>query len=163
MTDKFTPELWLTTTPAEDYLRAEEGFSLPASVALVKQVGVIGTSGTKLLDLGTGLGQITQTIMEQTSGGAVQVVTADKDEGLLDVVRGKNEARGWGDLCKWWTPWYVSLHEHGSLLMLTIQSLPFPDNHFDFVLASFLYFLLPDPIKGLTGKLSAVLAAGSSS
>jgi ubiquinone/menaquinone biosynthesis C-methylase UbiE len=97
MTDKFTPELWLTTTPAEDYLRAEEGFSLPASVALVKQVGVIGTNGSKVLDLGTGLGQITQTIMEQTSDGAVQVVTADKDEGLLDVVRGKKEARGWGD------------------------------------------------------------------
>jgi ubiquinone/menaquinone biosynthesis C-methylase UbiE len=48
-------------------------------------------------------------------------------------------------------------------MILTIQSLPFPDNHFDFVLASFLYFLLPDPIKGLTGKLNVVLAASTSS
>jgi hypothetical protein len=34
------------------------------------------------------------------------------------------------------------------------QNLPFPNDYFDYALGSFLYFLLPDFVKGLKGKPS---------
>jgi methylase of polypeptide subunit release factors len=97
MTDEFNPELCLIMTPSEDMIRAKEGFSLPGAIALVKQLRLPGAHATapKLLDLGTGLGQITEVIKEQEA--AVEVIAGDKNEDMLEVIKGKKEAEGWGD------------------------------------------------------------------
>lgn len=88
MSDKFTPELWLTATVSETYAGTEQ-ITSPAARAVVAQAELM-RGGVKVLDIGTGLGQVLEAITELKLGN-VEIIAGDIDTGLLEVVA----AKGW--------------------------------------------------------------------
>jgi hypothetical protein len=102
---KFNPEQWYTATMAEMWCRPGfERVTTAGGEVLVKQAGLGSEAGgaeIHVLDLGAGMGQVTQTLMA-TSGlkgiKGVVVTAGDVDESALEVLNIKKDALGWGNV-----------------------------------------------------------------
>lgn len=96
MTEKFTPELWLTATIAEQYAGSEE-ITAPAARFVLAQAGFndASHSGTHVLDIGAGLGQVTEAVMEKHKGADIHITAGDIKDALLDSIRAKVGNKGW--------------------------------------------------------------------
>jgi ubiquinone/menaquinone biosynthesis C-methylase UbiE len=96
MTDKFTPELWLTATNAEQYTGSED-ITVPAARFVLAQAGFNDAphSGIHVLDIGAGLGQVTEAVMEKHKGADIYITAGDINDALLDSIRAKVGIKGW--------------------------------------------------------------------
>ena len=90
---KFNAEQWLAATAAETWsVPGCERITGVFADELVKHAGIDG-GAIRVLDLGAGMGQATQSILSQSTDA--QVVASDIDESYLEVLRIKREAKGW--------------------------------------------------------------------
>jgi len=107
----------------------------PVSEALIEDAGVV--SGSSVLDVATGHGEPALRIAEVV-GPTGQVVGADPAVGLIAVARAAASQRSLKN---------VRFEVAG------VDSLPFPDDHFDAVISRFGVMFFPSPVNGIREML----------
>jgi ubiquinone/menaquinone biosynthesis C-methylase UbiE len=80
MSTKFSQELWHSASTAEIYYRVED-MTRPGARALLAQAGFHG-DGARILDIGTGAGQVVEAILASSGAGDVNITAGDVDESL---------------------------------------------------------------------------------
>lgn len=93
---------------------------LPFAVRLLDHLPLPGA--LQVLDVGTGAGALLPAIKRAAPGAVVSGI--DSSEGMLQLARARHQ---------------------GPLALMDAQSLEFPDDGFDVVIAAFVLFHLPDP------------------
>lgn len=83
----------------------------------------------RILDIGTGSGQILPWIAERVKGG--KVVGTDISRGMVETARERVKKRG--------------LEEEVKVIYDDIEDSEFPDNSFDRIIATFTFTTIPDP------------------
>ena len=167
--DKWTPELWLSSTEAEVY-EGTEDITSPAARELLVQAGLIQSSSTTtsapsstpgshldILDNGAGIAQLTEILLDQPGLRGSKIVCGDIDESLLEAVRRKAKKNRWENVEVKKIDTHVSaaphIHRKGDCRndCSGRQAMDIPDTQFTHIFGSFIYMLLPDPITALKG------------
>ncbi|KAK6910674.1 hypothetical protein I203_104706 [Kwoniella mangroviensis CBS 8507] len=168
--EKWTPSLWLTATSFEAY-QDTEGITQPAGKRLLEVSGLVPAqplissekgyqtpisnsalddeNEVKVLDIGSGLGQVTNALLRSRRVSQhVRVVAGEIDDSLLAHLQHKKEQGidGWGKV---------------DVEKLDVKNLAKPDNTFDYIYANFLYFLLSDPLAGLKESIRVLKSGGT--
>jgi SAM-dependent methyltransferase len=107
----------------------------PVSEALIEDAGV--TSGSSVLDVATGPGEPALRLAEVV-GPAGEVVGADPAVGMIEAARRMASERSLKN---------VRFEVAG------VDSLPFPDGHFDVVISRYGVMFFPSPINGIREML----------
>lgn len=97
--------------------------------------------GMKILELGCGTGDMWRDHLELLSGG-IRLTLTDFSAGMLETARGNLLSRA--DI---------------AFQVVDIQSIPFPDNAFDMVIANMMLYHVPDLHRGLS-EVRRVLKSG---
>ncbi|WVW85847.1 hypothetical protein I302_107885 [Kwoniella bestiolae CBS 10118] len=170
--DKWTPSLWLTATTLESHLGTED-ITAPVAQKLLEHSGLLALKSTlstrqggyqdpspdnrlndelNVLDIGTGLGQVTSTLVdniknhESEAGNRVKIVAGDIAGSLLDHLNEGKAKNGW---------------EMVDVECLDGNELSKPDDTFDFVFANFLFANLQDPLVGIKESIRVLKPGGT--
>nr|XP_018261255.1 uncharacterized protein I303_05691 [Kwoniella dejecticola CBS 10117]OBR83413.1 hypothetical protein I303_05691 [Kwoniella dejecticola CBS 10117] len=161
-TSKFNQAQWLSATPLEMY-EGTYNITSPAAEQLSLQSGLpsiakggpnLGANdGIEVLDLGSGLGQVTQELIKLRSQGQVEptrgirITAGDIDETFLDNLRSKQKVeKGWD---------IVNVEK------LDANGIDRPNDTFDCIYTNFLYFLLKDSVTALEESIRVLKPRGT--
>jgi len=95
--------------------------------------------GSALLEVGIGTGKNIQHY-----GKDIHVVGIDFSKGMLDKAREKTKGH---------------LEKDVKLIQMDVANLDFPDDHFDFVVSTFVFCTVPNPVRGVK-EIKRVLKTG---
>ena len=113
---------------------------MPMTLALLKQAGLLGSTGTKplvILDDACGTGVISHVLQTQAKERIAELVCADLSPAMIEYVNKRIIKEDW---------------KSTTTQVADAQDTKLPSEHFDAVVASLVIFALPDPQKGLAGQ-----------
>ncbi|WWC71756.1 uncharacterized protein I206_105715 [Kwoniella pini CBS 10737] len=151
--DKWNSTNWLTANSYEMY-KGTEDITSPAGLQLILQSDLKSDieRSINVLDLGFGLGQISQQIIKFVSDidkNEIRIVAGDTDDSLLEglkIRKRDQQSEGWN---------IVNVEK------IDANAIDRPNDTFDYIYCNFLYFLLKDPINGLQESIRVLKSGGT--